>query len=307
MTPAAKLASLVSSFGSVDRVQDAAEAFLAALKPFNSFSLVHIDAHEGPRDTLNWDEIARAMSPDMWARRDDVARADMFFPLTVATRRMRRPFRWSEMVPDYPDETDYRKHWELGRALTTPDLDGIVVPRFHNGWLVAALCVGFYEWNWGDETTDVLFAAGAAFVNRFSREPEYKTLTKRESECLMHVAEGMSGKQIAQTLGISIGTVKKYLEIAQEKLAARNRVEAVARHLASTMEEARQGKRVPELSSREHVCLFRAMYGATDEEIAANLGIAVSTVHGYIESAKSKLGARTRAQAISELARRGGL
>jgi DNA-binding CsgD family transcriptional regulator len=301
------LQDVISAFASAETRQQGAEALFAALAPWNAISVVLVDAHEDNRDTVNWDEPARAMSPELWAKQDAVVEADSFFPLTVATRRMRRPFRWSEMGPDYRDDFSYRKHWELGRALSTPELDGIVVPRFHKGWLVAAVCVGFYAWTWDDDTTEILFAAGAAFVNRFSREPEYKTLTKREGECLMLVARGMTDKQIARELGVTAGTVKGYLDIAQGKLAARNRVEAVARHLAATMEEARQGKRAPELSEREHLCLFRAMYGATDDEIAANIGIAVSTVHGYIESAKAKLGARTRAQAIAELARRGGL
>jgi DNA-binding CsgD family transcriptional regulator len=121
------------------------------------------------------------------------------------------------------------------------------------------------------------------------------------------VADGLSDAQIAAALGLSAKTVKGYVESAQAKLGASNRVEAVARHLVANLAEARQGKRMPELSPREHVCLFRALYGATDEEIAAGMGIAASTVHGYIESAKVKLGARTRAQAIAELARRGGL
>jgi DNA-binding CsgD family transcriptional regulator len=220
---------------------------------------------------------------------------------------MRRPFRWTEMGPDYVDVATQRRHWELCYSLASTECDGLVVPRFHQGWLVAAVCVGFKHWRWDDARTETLAAACTAFVNRFSREPEYKTLTKREAECLMQVAQGLTDKQIAIALGVSSGTVKTYVDAAQAKLGARNRAEAVARHLAATMEEARQGKRMPELSAREHICLFRAMYGATDEEIAANLGIAVSTVHGYIESAKAKLGARTRAQAIAVLARRGGL
>jgi DNA-binding CsgD family transcriptional regulator len=307
MNATPRLKDLIASFAGVDTVQAGAEAFFAALKPLDPISVVLVDAHESRRDVFEWDEPARAMSPELWARRDEVARSDTLFPLSVATRRMRRPFRWSDMQPDYPDEAAYRKHWEMCRDLASADCDGIVVPRFHKGWLVAAVCVGFKAWRWDAVLTDMLVAASTAFVNRFSREPEYRTLTKRESECLMRVAHGMTDKGIARELGVAAATVKGYLDSAQKKLDARNRVEAVARHLAATMEEARQGKRAPELSPREHICLFRAMYGATDEEIAANLGIAVSTVHGYIESAKTKLGARTRAQAIGELARRGGL
>jgi DNA-binding CsgD family transcriptional regulator len=307
MEPEVRLSELIGSFSAANTAQQGAEAFFAALAPLDPISVVFVDAHERKRDVFEWDEPARAMSAELWARRDDVARADTMFPLTVATRRMRRPFRWTEMRPDYIDDAAERNHWALCHSLSSPECDGLVVPRFHKGWLVAAVCVGFKRWRWDAALTDALIAACTAFVNRFSREPEYKTLTKRESECVMHVAQGLTDKQIAQALGLTAGTVKSFVDAAQEKLGARNRVETVARHLAATMEEARQGKRVPELSQREHICLFRAMYGATDEEIAANLGIAVSTVHGYVENAKSKLGARTRAQAIAELARRGGL
>lgn len=301
------LADLIAAFSTQDTAQQGAEALFLALKPLDPISVVLVDANESKRDVFEWDEPARAMSPELWARRDEVAHADTMFPLTVATRRMRRPFRWTEMIPDYIDASTHRKHWDLCYSLASRECDGLVVPRFHEGWLVAAVCAGFKYWRWDAALTETLIATFTVFVNRFSYEAEYKTLTKRESECLLLVSQGSTDKQIAHALGLTAGTVKSFIEAAQKKLGARNRVEAVARHLAATMEEARQGKRAPELSQREHVCLFRAMYGATDDEIAANLGIAVSTVHGYVESAKAKLGARTRAQAIAELARRGGL
>jgi DNA-binding CsgD family transcriptional regulator len=307
MAQALTLQELVSAFGGKDTPQEAAEAFFEALRPLDPISVVLVDAHERKRDVLEWDEPARAMSPEFWARREEVAQADVMFPLTVATRRMRRPFRWTEMGPDYFDLATQKKHWQLCYSLASTESDGVVVPRFHQGWLVAAICIGFKYWRWDKATEDTLIAAASAFVNRFSREPEFKSLSRRESECLLMVADGLSDAQIAAALQLSAKTVKDYVESARAKLSASNRVEAVARHLVANMAEARQGRRIPELSPREHVCLFRALYGATDDEIAAGLGIAASTVHGHIESAKVKLGARTRAQAIAELARRGGL
>jgi DNA-binding CsgD family transcriptional regulator len=44
--------------------------------------------------------------------------------------------------------------------------------------------------------------------------------------------------------------------------------------------------------------------GKTDAEIAEQLRLSAATVHGYIEQAKRKLGVRSRAQAITELAMR---
>ncbi len=60
-------------------------------------------------------------------------------------------------------------------------------------------------------------------------------------------------------------------------------------------------KDVPNLSSRERDCLAFVAQGLSDGEIADRLGITQSTAHFYIEKAKRKLGARTRAQAVAHL------
>jgi DNA-binding CsgD family transcriptional regulator len=53
-------------------------------------------------------------------------------------------------------------------------------------------------------------------------------LTVREREVLTKVAAGATNAQVAHGLGISIGTVKTYLERAQEKTSARDRASTVA-------------------------------------------------------------------------------
>jgi LuxR family quorum sensing-dependent transcriptional regulator len=55
------------------------------------------------------------------------------------------------------------------------------------------------------------------------------------------------------------------------------------------------------LSPRERDSLALAAQGLSDAEIAERLGIASMTAHGYVESAKRKLGAKTRAQAVARL------
>jgi DNA-binding CsgD family transcriptional regulator len=55
------------------------------------------------------------------------------------------------------------------------------------------------------------------------------------------------------------------------------------------------------LSPRERDCLAFVAQGFSDGEVAERLSITQSTAHFYIEKAKRKLGARTRAQAVAHL------
>ena len=59
--------------------------------------------------------------------------------------------------------------------------------------------------------------------------------------------------------------------------------------------------RAPLLSARERDCLSFVAQGFSDSEIGERLGITQSTAHFYVEKAKRKLGARTRAQAVAHL------
>ncbi len=54
------------------------------------------------------------------------------------------------------------------------------------------------------------------------------TLTEREIEVLKHIALGASNQDIADTLVVSIGTVKSHIHHIMNKLNAQNRTEAVA-------------------------------------------------------------------------------
>ena len=55
------------------------------------------------------------------------------------------------------------------------------------------------------------------------------TITLTERRVLSHVAAGRSNAQIAETLCISVGTVRKHLENAYRKLGVNSRVAAIAR------------------------------------------------------------------------------
>ena len=54
-------------------------------------------------------------------------------------------------------------------------------------------------------------------------------LSRREAECLQALARGGSNGQIARELGLSVDTVKEYVQSLLRKLQARNRAEAVSR------------------------------------------------------------------------------
>jgi len=56
-------------------------------------------------------------------------------------------------------------------------------------------------------------------------------LTPREIEVLRDVADGMTNKEIASHLGISLHTVKFHLESLMRKLAASSRAEAVSKSM----------------------------------------------------------------------------
>jgi DNA-binding CsgD family transcriptional regulator len=54
-------------------------------------------------------------------------------------------------------------------------------------------------------------------------------LSKREREALVHLARGLSNREIAASLGISINTVNKHVQQIFTKLNVRNRVQAARR------------------------------------------------------------------------------
>ena len=60
------------------------------------------------------------------------------------------------------------------------------------------------------------------------------SLTPRERDLLVALADGRTNSQIARELGISLNTVKFHLKNLYEKLAVNNRAQAVARFLASS-------------------------------------------------------------------------
>ena len=55
---------------------------------------------------------------------------------------------------------------------------------------------------------------------------QIETLTKRQSQIVRNIAMGLSNKEIAQALGISVETVKEHVQHALSKLGCRDRTKA---------------------------------------------------------------------------------
>ena len=65
------------------------------------------------------------------------------------------------------------------------------------------------------------------FTPKDSKIEALSTLTKRESQLLDLLAEGLFYKEIAQKLDITTGTVKQHIHKIYSKLNVKNRTEAI--------------------------------------------------------------------------------
>lgn len=67
------------------------------------------------------------------------------------------------------------------------------------------------------------------FFGQRTAAPEVDSLTDRERAVLEALSEGQFYKEIADTLGISINTVRKHIKNVYEKLHVHSRLEAVTK------------------------------------------------------------------------------
>lgn len=88
-------------------------------------------------------------------------------------------------------------------------------------------------------TADTLCGAHASCIGIFSVIARLKpatddatpSISKRELECLMLTADGLTSEEIAERLGLSVHTANQYLTSTTRKLNAVNRMQAVAKAL----------------------------------------------------------------------------
>lgn len=81
-----------------------------------------------------------------------------------------------------------------------------------------------------------------------SDEP-IRSLTEKERQILILIAKGMSNKEIAKNLGLSLQTVKTHVSRILQKLRVRSRIEA-ARYILSLLRSSFNGEQIISLTKR---------------------------------------------------------
>ena len=142
---------------------------------------------------------------------------------------------------------------------------------------------------------DMSGAQATAIIRGESPEARIIILTVHagDGEVRQALDAGASGYILKEALR------KDLLESIREVRAGRLRLSPeVARRL-----EEHAGS--PEMTPRERDILAELAHGATDQQIAQNLGISEQTVKSHIKGILGKLGAQNRTQALAMAARRG--
>jgi DNA-binding CsgD family transcriptional regulator len=121
-------------------------------------------------------------------------------------------------------------------------------------------------------------------------------LSTRQQEVLQLLADGQSTRDIAISLGITQGTLRKHLAKIYRILKVKNRTEAVATIAPST---APRSRIINILSVREQEVLKLLSDHRSAKAMALNLGIAVSTVRNHLINIYHKLKVRNRREAVA--------
>jgi len=100
----------------------------------------------------------------------------------------------------------------------------VTIPR-HRGELRATLL----------RSNDLTLAKSVGLITRVTGSS--RKLSLREREIMEHVRQGKKNREIAQSLFIAVGTVKRHLDHIYDKLGARSRAEAIARYAEIEMAE----------------------------------------------------------------------
>jgi DNA-binding NarL/FixJ family response regulator len=133
-----------------------------------------------------------------------------------------------------------------------------------------------------------------------------EVLSRRELEVLQLVALGASNSQVAETLALSIHTVKKHIARLLLKLKAESRSEAARLYRESITQqpptsEPAGAHALGDLTTRERDVLSRIASGANNQRIAAELALSLNTIKRHTTRIYSKLGVRSRVRAAALL------
>ena len=118
-------------------------------------------------------------------------------------------------------------------------------------------------------------------------------LTQRELETLGYIARGLTKKEIAAELKLSVSTVQNHTHNVMSKLNIHNNVQLAryaVRHGLVGLPRQPAGVGLSGLTQRETETLKHVASGLTKKEIAALIDLSVSTVETHIDKVMAKLG-----------------
>ena len=160
-------------------------------------------------------------------------------PVLLASERSMTPFAWSNLEKILPMSVRHRAYMSQARAAGL--VDGFTVPIHVPGQ--ASGLVSFVMAEGRPLPAESLPAAQylACFAFEAARrlkmadaggvQPDAPRLTQRQLDCLVLAARGKSNWVAGQLLGLSGGTVHKYLEAAKQRYGVASRTELVVRAL----------------------------------------------------------------------------
>ena len=140
----------------------------------------------------------------------------------------------------------------LRRLAQFPPMPCVVIVTMHSDieYLREAREAGAHGYVLKDASRNALLASIDAALRAWRPDaarlprlmPREQPLTRRESEVLMLVAQGMTNRGIADRLGIASGTVKIHIERILSKLGVADRTQAAVRAAALGLTRATQGR-----------------------------------------------------------------
>lgn len=118
----------------------------------------------------------------------------------------------------------------LLEALKEGQMDGIILPFAENAIFILPLLYEVREKNAMESSyLEKLIALCEQYSVNLKEEAYITNLTERESQVIDLLAQGLTNREIAEQLFLSISSIKKHLESIYSKLGVNNKVSAVQR------------------------------------------------------------------------------
>jgi len=121
----------------------------------------------------------------------------------------------------------------LESALKLAEMDGVILPFAENGQFIIAMLQELQRRN----TVDATWIKTVSEISRrysnnlIKKQPDIVMLTNRELQVLKLLAKGLTQREIANELFVSVSSIKRYLESLYKKLDANNKTIAIKKAL----------------------------------------------------------------------------